>query len=165
MQALRYRRRAQTRGRSHPASGNPAPCSQGPFSLVTFLLARQEKVTCCRATPGQKSFRKWESSENLQRCTLTPALSLSGRGSNAPHPQPLSPQSGARGDKRASRIPRPHRPPQGRKAAPMGEHGVEIFRHGLADHAVQAGELKPVESFEIGHGVSGVVFPQPPEPV
>ncbi len=31
----------------------PAPCSQGPFSLVTFLLAKQKKVTCRRATPGK----------------------------------------------------------------------------------------------------------------
>jgi hypothetical protein len=29
------------------------------FSLVTFLLAKQEKVTCCRATPGQSTFDTW----------------------------------------------------------------------------------------------------------
>ncbi|MEO6975113.1 MAG: hypothetical protein ABI144_04440, partial [Gallionella sp.] len=29
------------------------------FSLVTFFLAKQKKVTCCRAAPGEVDFDCW----------------------------------------------------------------------------------------------------------
>jgi hypothetical protein len=50
--ALRYWRPAQTRGRSHPASGNPAPCSQGPFSFAPFFWASKRKGPAAGLPPA-----------------------------------------------------------------------------------------------------------------
>ena len=59
------------------------------FSLVTFFLAKQKKVTSCRATPGEVVLMRVKLNQpyELKTCGGSPARGIHPTPRSTPHPQ------------------------------------------------------------------------------
>src|ERR1700690_4095805 len=66
------------------AAGSRRPAKWGALLFGDFLLGKQEKVTSCRATPGQPTVGHREHRQGLRRLPLTPAPLPASRARGEP---------------------------------------------------------------------------------